>query len=235
MQGTDQLVLAIDDEPEMLKLIKSELREHSFRVLTAAGGHEGLNLAEKHRPDLVILDMVMPDMTGIEVFRDLRERSSVPVIMLSARQRDMDKVRGLELGADDYIGKPFSPDELRARIRAILRRTSPVSPDGTVVYSGSIGIDLGKRVVTRGEDLVNLTRTEWSLLQCLASNPNKVMMNHELLRDVWGPEYVSDLQYLRVWVSRLRAKLGDDGQSIVRTFPGIGYMLSTLTGPRVPV
>ncbi|MFA7249998.1 MAG: response regulator transcription factor [Dehalococcoidia bacterium] len=229
MYGTEQLVLAIDDEPGILKIIKMELTERGFRVLTASDGQAGLQLAEKHRPDLVLLDIIMPEMSGIEVLRELRERSSVPVIMLSARRGEADKVRGLELGADDYLGKPFSLDELGARVRAILRRTSPTPAAGAVVTAGDVEIDLESRIVRRGEEIVNLTRTEWNLLQCLASNPDKVMLSAELLGKVWGPEYVGDLQYLRVWISRLRTKLGSNtsGRNILRTFPGIGYMLST--------
>jgi two-component system KDP operon response regulator KdpE len=229
MPGSEQLVLAIDDERGILKVIKMELAEQGFRVLTAGTGEEGLALAEKHRPDLVLLDIAMPQMSGIEVLRELRERSSVPVIMLTAYRAETDKVRGLELGADDYVSKPFSLDELTARVRAILRRTAPPALAGAVVCAGDLEIDLGKRLVRRGDEIINLTRTEWNLLQCLASNADKLMMNVELLGKVWGPEYVGDLQYLRVWISRLRAKLGGDSssQSIVRTFPGIGYMLST--------
>ena len=229
MVGPEQVILAIDDQPGILKVIEMELTEHGFRVLTATNGREGLAVAEQHRPDLVLLDVVMPEMSGIEVLRELRERSNVPVILLSARRTDADKVRGLELGADDYLGKPFGLDELTARVRAILRRAVPTPVDGAVVRAGDVEIDLGSRVVRRGDEIINLTRTEWNLLQCLASNADKVMMNAELLGKVWGPEYVSDLQYLRVWISRVRTKIGHNssGHSIVRTFPGIGYMLTT--------
>ena len=236
MQGTEQLVLAIDDEPGILKVIKMELADHGFRVLTAGTGEEGLALAEKHRPDLVLLDITMPQMSGIEVLRELRERSNVPVIMLTAHRGETDKVRGLELGADDYVSKPFSLDELSARVRAILRRTTPVHAADAIVRAGDVEIDLGSRIVRRGDEIINLTRTEWNLLQCLASNPDKLMTNVELLGKVWGPEYVGDLQYLRVWISRLRAKIGhnDSDHNIVRTFPGIGYMLSTQTSVPAP-
>lgn len=229
MQGTQPLVLAIDDEDGILRVIKTELTDRGFRVLTASSGEEGLALAEKHRPDLVMLDIIMPEMSGIEVLRELRERSSVPVIMLTARRGDRDKVSGLEMGADDYLGKPFNLDELTARVRAILRRTSPAPATGTVVQVGDVEIDLGNRVVKRNDQIVNLTRTEWSLLQCLAANADRLMINTELLGKVWGPEYIGDLQYLRVWISRLRAKIGrdQDGHSVIRTFPGIGYMLTT--------
>ncbi len=229
MNGTEQLVLVIDDEPGIQRVIKMELAERGFRVLTAGSGKDGLALAEKHRPDLVLLDILMPEMSGLEVLRELRERSNVPVIMLTARRADTDKVRGLELGADDYLGKPFSLDELSARVRAILRRTAPAPVTGNVVRVDDLEIDLGSRLVKRGDTIVSLTRTEWNLLQCLAANADKLMMNAELLGKVWGPEYVGDLQYLRVWISRLRAKIDRNPaeHSVVRTFPGIGYMLST--------
>jgi len=229
VNGTEQLVLVIDDEPGIQRVIKMELAERGFRVLTAGSGKDGLALAEKHRPDLVLLDILMPEMSGLEVLRELRERSNVPVIMLTARRADTDKVRGLELGADDYLGKPFSLDELSARVRAILRRTAPAPVTGNVVRVDDLEIDLGSRLVKRGDVIVSLTRTEWNLLQCLAANADKLMMNAELLGKVWGPEYVGDLQYLRVWISRLRAKIDRNPaeHSVVRTFPGIGYMLST--------
>ncbi|MGE3856109.1 MAG: response regulator transcription factor [Dehalococcoidia bacterium] len=229
MNGTEQLVLVIDDEPGIQRVIKMELAERGFRVLTAGSGKDGLALAEKHRPDLVLLDILMPEMSGLEVLRELRERSNVPVIMLTARRADTEKVRGLELGADDYLGKPFSLDELSARVRAILRRTAPAPITGNVVRVDDLEIDLGSRLVKRGDAIISLTRTEWNLLQCLAANADKLMMNAELLGKVWGPEYVGDLQYLRVWISRLRAKIDRNPaeHSVVRTFPGIGYMLST--------
>jgi two-component system KDP operon response regulator KdpE len=229
VQSTQQLVLAIDDEPGILKVIKMELTERGFRVLTAGSGEEGLSLAERYRPDLVLLDVVMPGRSGIEVLRELRERSSVPVIMLTARRGDADKVRGLEMGADDYLGKPFSLDELSARVRAILRRTSPSQNTEVIVRAGDVEIDLDRRIVRRKGEIIKLTRTEWNLLHCLASNADKLMLNTELLGKVWGPEYVGDLQYLRVWISRLRTKIGQTVSSggLIRTFPGIGYMLTT--------
>jgi two-component system KDP operon response regulator KdpE len=229
MAGTEQLVLAIDDEPGILRVIKLDLSDQGFRVLTATNGEEGLRLAEKHRPDLILLDVVLPGMAGLEVLRELRERSNVPVIMLTAKRAEADKVRGLELGADDYLGKPFSLDELSARVRAVLRRTNAAPTAENVVKVEDVEIDLGRRMVRRGEDILTLTRTEWNLLQCLAANAGKVMLNAELLSKVWGPEYVGDLQYLRVWISRLRAKIERDPAEpkIIRTFPGVGYMLNT--------
>lgn len=230
--ATEQMILAVDDEPGILRAIKLELSSQGFRVITAANGNEALKLAEQYRPDLVLLDIVMPEMSGLEVMRSLRERTDIPVILLTAKRSDTDKVLGLEMGADDYLGKPFSLDELSARVRAVLRRASALPVADSVVTVGDVEIDLERRLVKRAGQLVNLTRTEWMLLQHLAANAGKVMLNAELLSKVWGPEYGNDLQYLRVWVSRLRKKLGDDPakSSLIKTFQGIGYMLETSGG-----
>jgi len=226
--STEPLVLAVDDEAGILRLIKLELSTQGFRVITAAGGEEALRVAEEQRPDIALLDIVMPEMTGLELMRKLRERSNIPVILLTAKGSESDKVRGLELGADDYLAKPFSPDELSARVRAVLRRTVGSSGAENVVHVGGIEVDLNRRLVKRDGKIVTLTRTEWMLLQHLAANVGKIMLNAELLSKVWGPEYRDDLQYLRVWVSRLRRKLEDDPSKpkLIKTFQGIGYMLA---------
>ena len=223
---TEPLVLAVDDEAGILRLIKLELSSQGFRMITANNGEEALRMAEEHRPDIVLLDIVMPDLTGLEVMRRLRDRSSVPVILLTAKGSDADKIRGLELGADDYLAKPFSPEELSARVRAVLRRSIGSSSTENIVRAGDVEIDLNRRLVKRDGQLVTLTRTEWMLLQHLASHPGKIMLNVELLAKVWGPEYRDDLQYLRVWVSRLRSKLERDRSDpqLIKTFQGIGYM-----------
>lgn len=223
--ANEPLVLAVDDEMGILRLITLELTAQGFRVITATTGEEALAIAETQRPDIVLLDVVMPEMTGHEVLRALRERAPVPVILVTARDREIDKVRGLELGADDYIVKPFGADEMAARIRAVLRRTAGISAD-QVVRAGDITVDLGKRLVHRNGDQISVTRTEWQLLQHLAANAGKVILSGELLSKVWGPEYRDDLQYLRVWVSRLRHKLEAEPSDpkIIRTLAGIGYM-----------
>ena len=224
---SEPLVLAVDDEAGILRLVKLELSQQGFRVVTAGSGEEALRVAEEQRPDIVLLDIVMPEMTGLEVMRKLREQSNAPVILVTAKDTDSDKVRGLELGADDYIVKPFSPDELGARIRAVLRRSLGAGSTGRLVRAGDVEIDLDRRLVTRNGDPISLTRTEWLLLQHLAANAGKVMMNAELLSKVWGPEYRDDVQYLRVWVSRLRHKLEPEPADpvIIRTRQGIGYLL----------
>ncbi len=227
------LILALDDEPGILRLLKLELSTHGFRVLTAANATETLRLAEEQRPDLVLLDILMPELSGLEVMRALRERSNTPIILLTAKDMDIDKVRGLESGADDYVVKPFSPDELAARIRAVLRRSAEGPNVGQIVRSSDLEIDLNRRIVARNGETINLTRTEWVLLQHLAANSGKVLLNTELLTKVWGPEYRDDLQYLRVWISRLRRKLEDDPSSpkIIKTKPGIGYILEADAPP----
>lgn len=226
--GAEPLLLVVDDEPGVLRLIKLELGARGFRVVTASNGEEALRLAEEQRPDAVVLDLMMPGLSGFEVMRRLRERSNVPILLVTAKDRDSDKIRGLESGADDYVVKPFNPDELGARIRAVLRRTVAGEVQ-RVIRAGNVEIDLDRRLVHKKGAQVSLTRTEWLLLQHLAANPDKVILGPELLTKVWGPEYRDDLQYLRVWVSRLRAKLEDSPSEprIIRTLPGIGYMLAT--------
>ena len=225
--STQPLVLVADDEPRITKLVSIALSDEGFRVITASGGEEALLKAEEVRPDIVLLDIVMPDLDGIEVMRQIRERRSVPVILLTAKGSTSDKAKGLDLGADDYIAKPFHPDELAARVRAVLRRSSGTAPGQGIIAFDDIEIDLERRMVTRSGELVQLSRTEWLLLQHLAANAGKVVLHTELLTKVWGPEYRDDLQYLRVWVSRVRRKLGarpgEPGR--IRTFQGIGYLL----------
>ena len=225
--NTGPLVLAVDDEPGILRLIKLELTPQGFRVLTAENAAEAIEVAQEYRPDIALLDIVMPDMSGLELMRELRERGDLPVILLTAKGSDTDKVRGLEMGADDYLAKPFSPDELSARVRAVLRRAVGSTAVDNIVRIDDVEIDLNHRLVRSGGELISLTRTEWMLMQHLAANAGKVMLNAELLSKVWGPEYRNDLQYLRVWVSRLRHKLEKDPSKprLIKTFQGIGYML----------
>lgn len=223
------LILAVDDEPGILKLINRLLLEQEYRVVSAKTGEEALQMAEEYRPDLVILDLMLPDRDGLEIMRHLRERMDVPIIILTARGSDHDKVAGLELGADDYLAKPFNPEELTARVNAVLRRTHTGASGGTRVVIGDVEIDLAKRAVYKRSELIRLTRTEWLLLQTLAANAGKVVLHTELLSKVWGPEYRDDLQYLRVWISRLRRKLEDipSEPQLIKTFQGIGYLLDS--------
>src|SRR3954447_13186354 len=232
--STQPLVLVADDEPRITKLVSIALAEEGFRVVTANGGEDALQKAEEVRPDIVLLDIVMPDLDGIEVMRQLRERRPVAVILLTAKGSTADKAKGLDLGADDYIAKPFHPDELAARVRAVLRRSSGAQPGAGILAFDDVEIDLERRMVTRNGELVQLSRTEWLLLQHLAANAGKVVLHTELLTKVWGPEYRDDLQYLRVWVSRVRRKLGaEPGEpGRIKTFQGIGYLLDIEPGEK---
>jgi two-component system, OmpR family, KDP operon response regulator KdpE len=225
--STAPLVLVADDEPRITKLVALTLSDEGFRVVTASGGEEALRKAEAVRPDVILLDIVMPDLDGVEVMRRLREWRPVPVILLTARGTASDKAKGLDLGADDYVAKPFHPDELAARVRAVLRRTTGSSQEAGLLTFDGIEIDLDRRLVRRDGELVVLSRTEWLLLQHLALNAGKVVLHGELLTKVWGPEYRDDLQYLRVWISRVRRKLGaaPGEPGPIRTFQGIGYVL----------
>jgi len=222
------LVLVADDEPRITKLVAVTLADEGFRVVTASGGEEALRKAEEVRPDIVLLDIVMPDLDGIEVMRQLREWRPVPVILLTAKGSNAEKARGLDLGADDYVAKPFHPDELAARVRSVLRRSAGIAPGAGVLRIGDLEIDLERRFMTRGGELVQLSRTEWQLLQHLAANHGKVVLHSELLTKVWGPEYRDDMQYLRVWISRVRRKLGaaPGEPGPITTFQGIGYVLN---------
>ncbi len=227
-QEVHPVILVVDDDVSIQKVVRFQLNDEGFRTVLASTGEEAIALAFEARPDLAVLDITLPDISGYEVLSRLRERGPIPAIMLTAKIRDTDKVRGLELGADDYIAKPFNPEELTARIRAVLRRSR--QQDGTSAEEsmaiGDLAIDLAKRTVHRKGELVPLSRTEWGLLEVLVRNRGKVLMNPEILGKVWGPEYVNDLQYLRVWVSRLRRKLEPErsGESVIQTFPGMGYM-----------
>jgi two-component system KDP operon response regulator KdpE len=229
----EPLVLAVDDEAGILRLMKQELTGQGFRVITASTGEEALKLVEEQRPDVVLLDVVMPKMSGLEVMRRIREQMNVPVIIVTARDSNQDKVRGLEMGADDYIVKPFSHEEMGARIRAVLRRAIGSQKTERVIRILDVEIDLDRRIMTRGGEVISLTRTEWLLLHHLAANAGKVMLNAELLSKVWGPGYQDDVQYLRVWVSRLRRKLEPHPSTpvIIKTMQGIGYMLDAEPAP----
>jgi two-component system KDP operon response regulator KdpE len=224
-----QLILVVDDEPPIVRLVRAKLQADGYAVVTAARGEEALALLEDQRPDLVVLDLMMPGMDGFETLRHIREQSQLPVIMLTARAGDADKLRGLQSGADDYVTKPFNPDELSARIAAVLRRTAGSAPAGgrTLLRYPGVEIDLERRRATVDGEEVRLSRTEWELLAQLAGNAGRVMLHGELLSRIWGPEFRDEVHYLRTWVSRLRAKLEPDDVSpkLITTFPGLGYRL----------
>ena len=223
-----QLILVVDDEPPIVRLVRAKLQADGYAVITADRGDAALELLEHERPDLVILDVMMPEMDGFETLRRIRATSKLPVIMLTARSSDRDKVRGLESGADDYLAKPFNPDELSARVAAVLRRAGGGQPAGgrTVLRYPGLEIDLERRRVSVNGSEVKLSKTEWELLAQLAGNSGRVMLHAELLSRIWGPEFRDEAHYLRTWVSRLRAKLETDSdRPLITTFPGIGYRL----------
>jgi len=222
------LILVVDDEPAIVRLTRARLQADDLAVVSATNGEEAISLLIRERPDLVLLDVMMPEMDGFETLRHIRQQSSVPVIMLTARSSDQDKLRGFEYGADDYLTKPFNPDELAARVHALLRRSmGETSVGATVLTYPNVEIDLDRRVVTVKGEEVRLSRTEWELLSQLASNSGKVMLHGELLSRIWGPEFRDEVHYLRTWVSRIRAKIDpdSDGDPLIQTFPGIGYRM----------
>lgn len=219
-------VLVIDDEPQILRALRTILAEHKFRVTTASTGEEGLALAAAQPPDVVILDLGLPGLSGLDVCARLREWTQVPIIILSAREAEREKVAALDRGADDYLTKPFGIDELLARIRVALRHSAQaLGSREQVVTAGDLRVDLARYVVTRGEAEVKLTATEFKLLAYLAANEGRVLTHHTILTHVWGPEYSDHVEYLRVYMRQLRKKLegNPDNPLHLLTEPGIGY------------
>jgi len=222
-------VLVVDDEERIVNFLRSKLKASGYDVLTAGDGVEALEQARAHDLDLVVLDLLMPKMDGFEFLGELRRFSGAPVIILSARGADADKIKGLRLGADDYLPKPFNPDELVARIEAVKRRLEPAEKRKTPesFCLGDVTIDFSTRcAVVRGEEK-HLTQIEWLLLSELVRNAGRLMMYEELLTRVWGPEYRSDMQILRTWISRLRRQLEEDPNNprLIRTIPKAGYIM----------
>jgi two-component system KDP operon response regulator KdpE len=222
-------ILVVDDDPLIVRLLRTHLDRAGYGVTTASDGQTALDQAAADLPDLVVLDLTLPGLDGYEVCRQLREFSLVPVIMLTARGEQVDKLRGFEAGADDYLTKPFAPPELLARVRAVLRRSQQAAPSGapSVLRCGELSVDfMRRRVSVRGEP-VKLTRTEFQLLQQLALNAGKVLSHTDLLTRVWGPEYRDDRDYLWAYVRYLRRKLEPDPEHPVylKSEPGFGYVL----------
>jgi len=218
--------LVIDDELQMRRLLRVCLEANGYRVLEAATGTEGIAEAAQHPPDVVILDLGLPDMEGVAVLRRLREWSRVPVVVLSVRDREEDKIAALDSGADDYVTKPFSSGELLARLRVAQRHATPTS-ETTVFRSGQLEVDLAARVVKLKSKEVKLTATEYSLLRLFVQHAGKVLTHRQILRDVWGPNYVEQTHYLRVYLAHLREKLEANPAQpeILITEPGVGYRL----------
>jgi two-component system, OmpR family, KDP operon response regulator KdpE len=218
-------ILAVDDEPQILRALRASLAARGHEVTTAPNGETALDVLATQPVDLVVLDLGLPGIDGVEVIRRLRTWSEAPVIVLSVRDGQSDKVMALDAGADDYVTKPFAMDELQARMRAVLRRRVPGEPQPAVVKAGPLEVDLARRVVTRDGEPVHLTPTEFALLEQLVSNPGKLLTHSFLLKKVWGEPYGAESHYLRVYVAGLRKKLEPDpaSPSLLLTEPGVGY------------
>lgn len=230
--GHGARVLVIDDEPEIRRAVRTGLEGAAFEVAWAPTGREGLEQVARWHPDVVILDLALPDMDGVAVCRELREWSAVPIIVLSVRSGDADKITALEQGADDYLTKPFNIGELLARIRVALRHAaargvSPSAAGNAIFRSGELVVDFAARTVTVAGREVHLTPTEYEVLKYLAMNAGKVVTHRTLLRAVWGPQYEDEAHYLRVFIGQLRRKIEPDPSRprYVVTEPGIGYRL----------
>jgi two-component system KDP operon response regulator KdpE len=219
-------VLVVDDELQILRGLKVILRQAGYDVSVAATKSEAIDAAAARPPDAMVLDLMLPDGSGVEVCREVRRWSRLPIIVLSALGDEREKVRALDAGADDYVTKPFGPDELTARLRAVLRRSAE-SDEGPVIEVGDLVVDLAAHRVTRGGEEIHLTPIEFSLLAALARNVGKLVTHRQLLHEVWGPQYGSETHYLRVHVAHIRAKIEPDPQRprYLVTDPGVGYRL----------
>ena len=220
-------ILVVDDEPPIRRLLRTSLAAQDYEVVEAGTGNEALAAAEREKPDLVILDLGLPDIGGIDVIRALRGRSTVPIIVLSVRDDERGKVAALDLGADDYVTKPFGTDELVARIRTALRHRFQAQGEKPLFTSGELSVDLVRRSVKRGGAEVHLSPKEYDLLAELVANAGKVLTHRHILAKVWGPAHTEDAQYLRVFIRNLRNKLEPDPARprLILTEPGVGYRL----------
>ncbi|NMB67935.1 MAG: response regulator transcription factor [Chloroflexi bacterium] len=226
----DPLILLIDDEPQILRALKTILTANHFQVAAASTGEQGIALAVAQPPDMIILDLTLPDMDGIQVCEQIREWSRVPIIILSVRDNEKDKVAALDKGADDYLTKPFGIEELLARIRVGLRHSEQSLGNAKrVIKAGPVTIDLASHVVTRGGEALRLTATEFKLLSYLAAHPDRVLTHQAILTQVWGFEELDHVEYLRVYIGQLRKKLENNPEEpqILLTEPGIGYRFHT--------
>jgi two-component system, OmpR family, KDP operon response regulator KdpE len=224
------LVLVIEDEPQIRRFLRASLTAHGYRFEEAETGRQGLLQASLKPPDLVILDLGLPDVDGLQVTREIRTWSSVPILVLSARGQEQDKVAALDAGADDYLTKPFSVAELAARLRVALRHVARTKAgvEESTYQVGDLLVDLGKRVVSVGGEAVHLTPTEYRLLSTLVRHAGRVLTHQMLLKEVWGPADVNEVQYLRVYMAQLRHKLEKDPTQprFLVTEPGVGYRIA---------
>jgi DNA-binding response OmpR family regulator len=222
---TRKLILMIDDDETLLELLSEHIKSANYRVSTASNGQEGLKIASEQKPDLVVLDVMMPGMDGWEVCQRLRDSSDAPIIMLTAKGNEIDKLRGFNLGVDDYVTKPFSFAELVARIRAVLARSSGISKPGAQVVSGTLEIDLSQKRVCISGQTVDLSPTEYRLLEALARHPGRTVPSEQLLDEVWGAEYAGELDHVKHYIWALRKKLERDpgDPQHILTERGFGY------------
>jgi two-component system KDP operon response regulator KdpE len=224
------LVLMIEDDPQIRRFLRAALAAEDYQFHEALTAKEGIAQAAARQPDLVLLDLGLPDRDGLDVIRGIRQWSQMPIVVLSARGQEKDKIAALDLGADDYVAKPFAVGELLARIRAALRRAAPVAADGadTVIRFGNVHADFEKRIITVGGEEVHLTPNEYKLLQVLIKHAGRVVTQRQLLNEVWGPQHTEQSQYLRVYVAQLRRKLERDPARPrhLQTEPGVGYRLT---------
>jgi two-component system KDP operon response regulator KdpE len=218
-------VLVVDDEPQIRRALRTSLEAHGYDVETVGTGDEGVVTAAGQRPELILLDLGLPDMDGTEVIRRVRAFSEVPIIVLSVRDAQTDKVAALDAGADDFVTKPFGMEELLARSRAALRRVGADEPSEPMLSFGALEVDLARRLVTQDGEALHLTPTEYGLLEALVTNPGKLLTHQWLLRRVWGQGYGTETTYLRTYIRSLRKKLGDEASApaMIVTEPGVGY------------
>jgi two-component system KDP operon response regulator KdpE len=219
-------ILVIDDEPQILRFLRTSLIANGFDVIEARTGAEGRKAAEHEKPDLIILDLGLPDGDGKDVLRDIRARDETPVLILSAREREAEKVAALDLGADDYVNKPFGIEELMARLRAALRHRLRQQGEAPIFKLADLSVDIPRRIVKRGEETIHLTPKEFDLLRLFVKHAGKVLTQRQILHEVWGPAHTSDAEYLRVYIGQLRRKLRATRElPLIETEPGVGYRL----------
>ncbi|MGA9761155.1 MAG: response regulator [Gaiellaceae bacterium] len=218
-------ILVVDDEPQLLRALATNLRARGYEVDQAATGEAALMLAASHHPDLVVLDLGLPGIDGLEVIAGLRGWSEVPIVVLSVREREADKVAALDAGADDYVTKPFGMDELLARLRAALRRGAPASKEEAIVTTADFSVDLAAKRVSRDSKEVKLTPTEWEIVEILVRSEGRLVTQRQLLKAVWGPQYEKETNYLRVYLAQIRRKLEPDPARpcYFLTEPRMGY------------
>jgi two-component system KDP operon response regulator KdpE len=226
MTAKNTRVLIVDDEPQILRFLRTTLSANGFDILEAATGAQALRRAAADAPDVIVLDLGLPDMDGKDVIKRLREWSQTPVVVLSARARELEKIEALDAGADDYVNKPFGIGELMARLRAALRHRLKREGVQPLFKIGQLTVDLVKRAVKRGSAAVHLTPKEYDLLRVFVQNAGKVVTQRQLLQAVWGPAHVEDASYLRVYIGQLRRKIEADGEApLIENEPGVGYRL----------